>query len=377
MISLPSIQDLKDISGKRVLLRLDFNVPIVDGNVRDDYRIRKSMQTVDFLQKLGARIVIISHIESENQTLKPVYDYLKEKGLSVYWCEDIIESGKEGIDTLKPGDILLSENIRLYDGEKKNDPLFAKKLASLGDLYVNDAFSVSHRSHATIVGIPKHIPHYAGFQFIEEVKQLEVCFTPEHPFLCILGGAKFDTKLPLIKTLLPVADKIFVGGALAHNFYKEAGIEIGESLVSDGVFDTKDLVATKKILLPIDVIVKEGGETSTVSYQSVTKTQTISDAGPDTISMLQKFISEAHLILWNGPLGNYEKGFVDPTKQIANFIVERTKQGGHSVVGGGDTLAAIAELGVEKDITFVSTAGGAMLDFLAQKTLLGIEALLG
>ncbi len=374
-----SIQDIPDLCSKRVIVRLDFNVPIDAGKVRDDYRIRKSMKTIDFLRHAGAKVIIISHVENEPQTLKPVFDHIRVHypDMHIVFCENILEEGRQCIENLKDGGVALSENIRLYDGEKKNSADFAKQLAALGDMYVNDAFSVSHRKHASIVGVPAYLPHYAGFQFIEEVEHISKSFNPSHPFLFILGGAKFDTKLPLINKFLPIADGIFVGGALAHNFYKENNEEVGVSLVSPGFYDTKKLIETEKINLPEDFVVLTGTETSVVERTHVKPDQKIVDAGPKTMRLLEKFVNASKFILWNGTLGEYEQGYTEPTTKLASLIAKRTREDAEvcSIVGGGDTLAAIAALGVEEHFSFVSTGGGAMLDLLANETLPGIVAL--
>lgn len=379
MKKMRTLKDAGDLKGKKVLARFDFNVPIEDGKVRDDYRIRKSLATLDYLVKAGARTVIIAHIESEAATLRPVYDYfienLPQYGLK--WCDHILEEGKCDIDALAEGGVMLSENIRLYDGEKKNDKDFAKKLAAFADVYVNDAFSVSHRKHASVVGVPQYIKGYAGFQLEEEMKELSTCFSPEHPFLFILGGAKFDTKLPLIEKFIPIADSIFVAGALAHNFYTEAGATIGASLVSQGFFGTKKLVESNKIHLPKDVLITgPKGDRQGLS-DKLAADERIADAGKETLAIIERLVRASHFILWNGPLGSYEEGFKKPTLDLAQVIAEHSRTtGARSVVGGGDTLAAIAELGLEGDFGFVSTGGGAMLDFLGNGSLPGIDALM-
>jgi phosphoglycerate kinase len=363
-----TIQELTDIAGKKIILRLDFNVPIRDGKVVDDYRIKKSLETIAYLRDKQAKIIIISHIETGSDTLKPVFEYIKNI-LPITFCEDCIEKGKEAVDEMKPGEMMLCENLRLYDGEKKNDEAFSKQLAALGDYYVNDAFSVSHRKHASVVGIPKWIPGYMGFQFQEEVKQLSLCFNPSHPFIFILGGAKFETKLPLVEKFVTIADTIFIDGALADDIFKAQGLSVGTSKVSDQPVDLSHFIKNQKIIVPVDVRVQD----NVVKHPDhLLPTDAILDAGPETIEVIKKHISQAKSILWNGPLGNYENGYKDPTLEVARAIAE---SGAHSVVGGGDTLAAIAELGLESKFSFISTGGGAMLDFLAEGSLPGIEAL--
>ncbi len=366
-----SLNDIGDIEGKRIIVRLDFNIPIQDGKVGDDYRIKKSQQTIDFLREKKAKIIIISHIESEESTLKPVYEYLKNI-YPIIFCEDCIESGEEHIKNLKEGEILLFENLRLYDGEKKNDQEFSKKIAAFGDFYVNDAFSVSHRKHASVVGIPKFLKGYMGFQFQAEVENLSKVFNPEHPFLFILGGAKFDTKLPLVEKFLPIVDSLYIAGALSNDFYKAKGLEIGLSLVSETPPNISHLLDNPKVIIPPDAIVHGDRGDATKAAEAIGKDEKILDAGPETINQLAKLCSQAKIILWNGPLGNYEGGYKEQTLKLAKIIAESEAA---SYIGGGDTLAAIAELKLENKFTFISTGGGAMLDFLAQGTLPGIEAL--
>jgi phosphoglycerate kinase len=325
-----------NLKGKRVLLRADFNVPIKNGKIVDDFRIRRTLPTINFLRKKGARVAIISHLtDGKNKSLKPVAEYLSKR---------------------VGGEVTLLENIRNYQGEEKNDAQFAKQLAKFGDIYVNDAFSASHRKHASIVGIPKYLPSYTGLLFEEEYKNLSRALKPKHPFLFILGGIKFGTKLPVLEKFVKIADKIFVGGALANNFFWASKIDIGESIIDKNV-DIKKFLRNPKIILPIDVKRKNGA---------------ILDIGPLATKELSILIKEAKFVLWNGPLGSFEtKGFEKGTLAIARTIA---RSGVKSVVGGGDTIAAVKKIGIRK-FSFVSTAGGAMLEFLAHGTLPGIEAL--
>ncbi len=337
-----SILNAGELNGKRVLVRVDWNVPIQDGKVVDDFRIQQSLETLKYIQSLGAKLIVVSHLEPETESLLPVFEHAKTL-LPLTWNDD--------------GDSTLLENLRQSPGEKANDAGFAASLASLADIYVNEAFSASHREHASIVGVPKLLPSFVGIHFMKEVTNLSRFFHPEHPFLFILGGAKFDTKLPLLEKFTKLADDVFVGGALAHNFFKLEGMDLKSSLVSLGEFNLKPLLETKKITLPEDPIWND---------------ERIIDAGPMTLATLQEKISKASLILWNGPLGLYEKGFKTGTLELCKMIAESGKV---SVIGGADTLAATKELGNQDKFTFVSSAGGAMLDYLAHETLPGIEAL--
>lgn len=327
-----SIKEAGNLKDKRVLVRVDWSVPMHEGKIIDDYAIKASLPTLEFLVQAGAEVTIMTHLESKSDNIETLKPYL-------------------------PPGVKILPNLRENAGEEADSPEFAKELSAHGEIYVNDAFSVSHRKHASLVGVPKLMPSYAGFQFEEEVKALSKAFYPKHPFLFILGGAKFDTKLPLLKKFVGIADHIFVGGALANNFYREMGKDIGSSLVSDGDFGLGELLKSNKIILPEDTIEVDGK---------------ILDAGPISLEGLKVKISQAKLILWNGPLGNYELGYKVATQTLARMIAESGKE---SVVGGGDTLSAIQELGLTEKFTFVSTGGGAMLEFLATGTLPGILAL--
>lgn len=369
-----SIDQVKNLKGKRVILRVDFNVPIAKGKVVDDFRILAVLPTINLLRDAGAKIIILSHIEGKGgASLRPVAKYFAEKKIPLTFIPKYFTSGTTKVlGKMKNGDIVLFENLRINKGEKDNDDKFSKKLAEMGDFYVNDAFPVSHRAHASIVGIPKFLPSYMGLVFKREVKHLSSAFKPDRPFLFILGGAKFDTKMALLKKFMNLADFIFVGGALANNFFKELNMEIGDSVVSDGVYDLPQLLQTKKVFIPIDGHVQNGKKVTVKQVQDMVPKDKIWDAGPETLVQLKDLIDRSKFVLWNGPLGNYEEGFSEGTKNLAEII---SKSNAKSVVGGGDTVAAIQELGLMDKFTFVSTGGGAMLDFLANETLPGIEAI--
>lgn len=327
-----SIREAEGLKGKRVLVRVDWSVPMSGGKVIDDYAIRASLPTLEFLSNVGAKVTVMTHLESKADSIESLRPYL-------------------------PSGVEILPNLRADEREERNSEDFAKELAAHGEIYVNDAFSVSHRRHASIVGVPKLLPSYIGYRFEEEVRTLSKAFYPKHPFLFVLGGAKFDTKLPLLQKFVNIADTIFVGGALANNFYKELGKDVGASLVSQGDFKLSELLASQKIIVPEDTIEVDGK---------------ILDAGPVSLEKLKEKIESAKLILWNGPLGNYELGYKTATLALAKMIAESGKE---SIVGGGDTLAAIQELDLTRDFSFVSTGGGAMLEFLATGTLPAIQAL--
>jgi len=373
-----NIKEIEYLEGVSVLLRADFNVPIKNGKVVDDFRIRAILPTVQYLQSKKAKIILIAHLESneeEKPSLAPVAEYLNKIGIKTDFIKDYRKAYDFIQNDLKDGECLLLENLRFSEGEKKNDKAFAKELASLASIYVNEAFSVSHRKHASIVGIPELLPSYIGLQFEKEIEHLSKAFKPEHPFVFILGGAKFDTKLPLLNKFIDLADTIVMGGGLANDFLKEKGLEVGESLISEEKVDLSHFVNSQKFIIPTDII---NQDRMVKSVNEVLKTDKILDLGPETMRVIQDKIKSAKFILWNGPLGLYEDGYKDATLNLAKMIAEHTSlDGAMSIVGGGDTLAAIAELGIENKISFVSSGGGAMLDFLANGTLSGIEAISG
>ena len=369
-----TLTDIRYLEGVKVLTRVDFNVPIQNGIVVDDFRIRMALPTIEFLTNKGAKVILIAHLESSdgsNNSLRPVADSLLKLGVEVTFVENI-RNARAAVEQQTNGTCVLLNNLRLSDGEKNNDTEFAKELASLADIYVNDAFSVSHREHASIVGVPQFLPSYAGIQLENEIKHLSTAFNPAHPFLFILGGAKFETKLPLLQKFLKIADTVFVGGALANDFFRAKGYEIGTSLVSKGTIDFAAFLADKKLMIPIDVIDQNHANKSA---GTVLKTDKIMDSGSATVEALGKVISQSKFILWNGPLGLYEDGYQGATLELAKLIGAATEAGATTIIGGGDTLAAVAALGVQEKFTFISTGGGAMLDFLAQGTLPGIQAL--
>ncbi|MDE1988142.1 MAG: phosphoglycerate kinase [Patescibacteria group bacterium] len=368
-----TVKNIENLKGKKVLLRLDLNAPIVNGALRDGFRVKKSMTTLNFLRENGAKTVIISHIESaETKSLKAAYEYLSEFFHIAFFKDCFSAETKNATNKMNEGDFILLENLRICEGEEKNSEYFAGQLASLGEIYVNEAFSVSHRRHASIVGVPKFLPSFAGILFEEEVVNLSRAFSPEHPFLFILGGAKFETKMPLIEKFLKLADFVFVGGALANDLFKDRGYEVGLSVLSPKKFNLQKIAESDKLLLPTDVVVKNNQGVFIKRPSQVLKEDKILDGGPATISMLEKKLSASRFVLWNGPLGDYEKGFREGTAELAKTIA---KSGAKSIIGGGDTLAVVSKMDLENKFSFVSTGGGAMLDFLANETLPGIKAL--
>lgn len=369
----PTIHDIEDVKGKHVMVRLGLNVPIEDGKVADPYRIQEVMPTVDFLQQRGAKVIIISHIGREkDETLEPVAEYVTANAKwPLMFMKDIFsDETRHAVNDMTPGDVILFENLRQWDGETKNDPKFAELLASYADIYVNDAFPVAHRKHASVVGIPSHIPGYIGLQMIDEVENLSKAFHAEHPFIFMLGGAKVNTKLPLMKQFVGKADTIFAGGILANDFFKAEHLGIGDSLTSD-VDAPEDMIGTPGFMLPKDVVVERNGDGATTIPEEIEEHDKIFDIGPMTIKLLEEKIKDAKFIIWNGPFGWTEGGYDTGTLAIAQAI---SKSDAYSVIGGGDTLSAVPNE-VEEGFNFVSTGGGAMLDFLADGSIAGLEVL--
>jgi phosphoglycerate kinase len=371
-----TLKDIGSFEGVKVLLRTDFNVPIRNDRVTDDFRIRMALPTINYLTERKAKVIIISHAESNDglsNSLQPVADHLKILGHEVLFRKNFRNAMPVIDQELKMGQCMLFENLRMFGGgEKNNDEKFAKELASLADIYVNEAFPVSHREHASIVGVPKFLPSYAGLQVEKEVEHLSRAFKPTHPFMFILGGAKFETKLPLIDRFMKIADTVFVGGALAHNFFKEKKYELGRSLYSEADMNLGKFLKSPKLLLPVDIV---DDDNKTLAPNKLSSDRKIVDAGPETLKLLKEKIDSAKFILWNGPLGFYESEHTQPTLDLAKMIADATDRGAETIVGGGDTIAAITATGLQNKFTFISTGGGAMLDFLAKGTLPGIQAL--
>ncbi len=355
-----------------MLLRVDFNVPVKNGKVLDDFRIQKALPTIEFLQKKGAKIILIAHLGKGGDSLLPIYNILNTYLKTKFVKEIIGANASKAVSEMKNGDVLLLENLRNNPGESGGNKIFAVELAKLADIYVNEAFSVDHRKDTSIVLLPKLLPSFVGLQLEKEVKNLSHALQPKHPFLFILGGAKFSTKMPLIKKYLKIADHIFIGGALANDFLKASGHEVGQSLTDEANYDLKKIVKNKKIIIPTDVIVLYSGKKSIKKVSEVGVKDYILDIGPETIKNLTPIISKSKLVLWNGPLGKYEDGGDKGTKEILKIIAQSKSE---SIIGGGDTVALISQMKSEKDFSFVSTGGGSTLDFLSSGTLPGIKAL--
>lgn len=379
-----SLREIGVLQNIPVLVRAALNVPLEHGEVANTYRLRRAAATLQYLAERGARVVVISHIgEAGTETLAPVAKALGTFVRNVsFFGETIGPRARAAVRDLLPGQVLVLENLRRDKGETHNDAAFAKELAALADVFVEDSFDTCHRMHASIVGVPQLLPSYAGLLVEEEVRELKTALTPVRPSLAVIGGAKFATKEPVLTRLLELYDHVFVGGALANDFLKASGQEVGKSLVSGADLErVKTLLSHTKLILPMDSLVVPAdaiGSLNARTQARVAKTgevrpdEVILDHGPATSALLAELAHQAKTILWNGPLGNYEHGFVDATDAFARAVAA---SGARSVVGGGDTVASIENLGIMSRFSFVSTGGGAMLDFLAKGTLPGIEAL--
>ena len=372
--NLRPVTQVEHLKGVYVIVRSSLNLPLQDGVATNLYRLHQALPTLRYLHEAGARVILIGHIgRKPDQTLQPVFDELV-KLLPAQWG-GVIGSQEclQRRDLMNDGDILMLENTRQHEGETTNDPDFAQSIADLGVLYVNDAFAVAHRSHASTVGVAALLPSYAGLTLLQEVQKLSSVMKPTSPSLFIIGGGKFETKMPLVEKYLGICSRTFIGGALVNDVLKAKGYEVGLSLVSDVSLVGAAFLDNPKLILPVDLIVagRTGGK-RTCALDQVTADEAILDAGPKTVAMLRGYTTTAATIVWNGPLGNYEAGYGDATEAVARLVAESSAI---SVVGGGDTVAAIEKLGLNDQFTHISIAGGAMLEFLEKGTLPAIEAL--
>jgi phosphoglycerate kinase len=381
-----SLKKLKKIEGKRVLVRVDFNEPLKNGKLESDFRLKKTIPTINFLVQKKAKVILISHLGDKGETLAPVAKAFKKLINLKFVPFTTGEKVEKIVSQMKYGDVILLENIRKHPGEKnihlKEAHELVRDLSKLADFYVNEAFSVSHRENTSIVLLPKFLPSYVGFQFEEEIKNLSQVFKKiKHPFLFILGGAKFSTKIPLIQKYLKLADNIFIGGALANDCLETDNFEVGQSLVDNSISISKNTLKNKKIILPIDVLVTKnvgkltGSETSSKLVGSLTSSDYILDIGPESVKILESFIKKARLIVWNGPLGKSEGG-LDSTKYIAKILLKQKNK--KIILGGGDLDSFIPAHFLnnpnENPKIFISTGGGATLEYLSKHTLPGIQA---
>ncbi|MEO9191553.1 MAG: phosphoglycerate kinase [Acetobacteraceae bacterium] len=384
-----------DVAGKRVLLRADLNVPVKDGKITDLTRIERLSPTIRELSDKGAKVIVCSHFGRPNgkrvaeMSLGPVAKALGEVlGRRVRFAEDCIGlPAQQAVERMADGDVLVLENTRFHPGEETNDPAFAAKLAKLGDLYVNDAFSVAHRAHASTEGVAHLLPAYAGRLMQAELAALDAALgDPVHPVMAIVGGAKVSTKLELLGNLLGKVDVLVIGGAMANTFLAAKGIGVGGSLQEAEMHSTaRDILAQAEkggcaVVLPTDAVVaaalEAGVATRTVAIDAVPPDMLILDIGPASVADLRVRLAGMKTLVWNGPLGAFETPPFDAaTTAFAHAVAEATKHGLCSVAGGGDTVAALHHAGVLDQLTYVSTAGGAFLEWLEGKTLPGVAAL--
>jgi phosphoglycerate kinase len=391
-----TVEDINP-AGKKVLVRVDFNVPLDESlKITDDTRIRESLKTIQYLSDKGAKVILCSHLgrpkgkKNDKYSLKPVAARLSEllKKPVAMMPDCVGEAVKAAVAKMNNGDVALLENLRFYEQEEKNDPAFSKQLADLAEMYVNDAFGTAHRAHASTEGVTKYLkPCAAGFLMIKEIKYLGGAVSnPARPFVAIIGGAKISGKIDVISNLMNVADTVIVGGGMAYTFFKSMGYEVGKSLLE---VDKVDLAKTtleksksigKPLLLPVDNVIaqelKEGVPTKVVASNQIPADWEGLDVGPQTLKKYEEIISKAKTIFWNGPVGAFEvKPFDIGTLAIAKMLAAATGRGAATIVGGGDSVAAVTQMGLASKMSHISTGGGASLEFMEGKILPGIQAL--
>ena len=389
--------DQADLHGKRALVRVDFNVPMEGGKVTDDTRLRAALPTIEKLRKGGAKVILLSHFDRPkgkvvpSMSLRPIVEPLSEVlGAPVAFAEDCIGPvARTAVNAMQPGEVLLLENVRFHPGEEANDRKFADALAANGDIYVNDAFSAAHRAHASTEALARRLPAYAGEQMRRELEALDTALGhPERPVMGIVGGSKVSTKLDLLRHLVTKLDKLAIGGGMANTFLYAQGHDVGASYCEKDLAETaRDVIRLAgqnncKLFLPLDIVVAEkmapGAPARVRDVGSIDEDERILDAGPETVERLCRAMANSKTLIWNGPLGVFEmKPFDKATVEAARYAAALVRAGKLvAVAGGGDTVAALNAAGVVEDFTFVSTAGGAFLEWMEGKTLPGVAALL-
>jgi phosphoglycerate kinase len=390
------VEDL-NAAGKRVIVRVDFNVPLKDGKVESDKRLKESLPTINYLREKGAKVILMSHLgrpdgqRVADMSLRPVADALAALlGVPVAFAEDCVGApAEQAVAALAPGGVLLLENLRFHAAEEENDPAFAKKLAALADVYVNDAFGSAHRAHASTEGITKFVPQAAsGYLMKKELDYLGGALSePKRPFVAIIGGSKVSSKIDVIKSLLPRVDKLLIGGGMTYTFLKAQGLETGKSIVENDKLDLARALlaeAGDKLVLGTDFVVTDKldfkartvGALKTVARNAIPADWEAVDAGPDTVAAFAKILLDAKTIIWNGPVGVFE---IDATAKgtiaVAEALAKATAAGAITIIGGGDSASAVKKAGVASKVSHVSTGGGASLEFLEGKVLPGVAAL--
>jgi phosphoglycerate kinase len=390
------VEDL-NTAGKRVIVRVDFNVPLKDGKVESDKRLKESLPTIEYLRKKGAKVILMSHLgrpdgkRVADMSLRPVADALAVLlGAPVAFADDCVgPAAEQAVAALQPGGVLLLENVRFHAEEEANDPGFAKQLAALADVYVNDAFGSAHRAHASTEGITRFVPQAAsGFLMKKELDYLgEALASPKRPFVAVIGGSKVSSKIDVIKSLLPRVDKLLIGGGMTYTFLKAQGLEVGKSIVENDKLDlARSLLAEAgdKLQLGTDFVVTDKldfkartvGALKTVAQNAIPADWEAVDAGPETVAAFTQTLLGAKTIIWNGPVGVFE---IDATAKgtiaIAEALAKATASGATTIIGGGDSASAVKKAGVANKVSHVSTGGGASLEFLEGKVLPGVAAL--
>lgn len=379
-----------DIKNKRVLMRVDFNVPMADGKVTDDKRIRAALPTIKYVLDQGASLILMSHLGRPKNASDSAFSLKAASEVLATLLERPVQMAPDCVGpeveklakALKPGDVLMLENTRYHAGEEKNDLDLAKQMASLGDVYVNDAFGSAHRAHSSTEGIARFLPAVSGFLMEQELEYLgRAVANPEHPYIAILGGAKISDKILVVETLLSKCDKLIIGGGMANTFLSAKGLNMQDSLVeTDSIETAKKLLAKfgEKLLLPVDAVIADKfdaeANTQTVDVDKIPAGWRMLDVGPKTIAAYKEILSDAKLVVWNGPVGVFEMPkFAEGTFALAHILAESKAT---TVIGGGDSASAVKKAGVAKQMTHVSTGGGASLEFLEGKELPGVAALL-